>query len=62
MGPLSQSDLPDAVAFAEETVPRLAAGIEDGGVVGVHPIGQLGLAQVLPNVLPKIETKLLSKS
>ena len=45
MGPLAQADGHDDPEFVDESVPGLAAGLDDGVVGGEDTIGKIVLAQ-----------------
>ncbi len=53
--PLPHADGHDLRRFFDEFVPGLAAGIDDGRVVVEDAVGEIGLSQVLPDVLDRIE-------
>src|SRR4051794_17518624 len=55
-GPLAAGDRGEAVGHRHEPVPRLAAGRDDGLVVRPDPQAELVLAQVLPDVLDRVQT------
>jgi hypothetical protein len=55
VGPLVEADGHDAPWLVGEAVPGIAAGLDDGVVVGEDAIGEMGLAQVLPDVLDRVE-------
>jgi hypothetical protein len=55
VSPLSHSDGHNFPGGFDEAVPGLATGIDDGPVVGEDAAGKIGLAQVLPDVLDRIE-------
>src|SRR5690242_179825 len=54
-GPLAAGDRGEAVGRRQEPVPRLAAGRDDGLVVGPDAQAELVLAQVLPHVLDRVQ-------
>src|SRR3954452_3235720 len=54
-GPLAAGDERGAVGPPQEPVPRLAAGRDDGLVVRPDPQAELVLAQVLPDVLDRVQ-------
>ena len=45
----------DAAWFGGECIPSIAAGIDDGVVAVEDTIAELVLAQVLPDILDRIE-------
>ena len=51
----------DAARFGSECIPRIAAGIDDSVVAGEDTIAELVLAQVLPDVLDRIELGRISR-
>src|SRR4051794_25206335 len=53
--PLAAGDRGEAVGRRHEPVPRLAAGRDDGVVVRPDPQAELVLAQVLPDVLDRVQ-------
>src|SRR5277367_5163464 len=55
MGPISHSDGLDDVWKRGEFVPRLAGGVDDVVVGPEHPVGEPVLAQILPDVLDRVE-------
>jgi hypothetical protein len=55
-GPLAAGDRGEPAGRRREPVPRLAAGRDDGLVVGPDPQAELVLAQVLPDVLARVQT------
>src|SRR5690349_15782550 len=55
-GPLAAGDRGEPVGRPHEPVPRLAAGRDDRVVVGPDPQAELVLAQVLPDVLDRVQT------
>jgi hypothetical protein len=55
-GPLAAGDRGEPVGRRHEPVPRLAAGRDDGLVVRPDPQAELVLAQVLPDVLDRVQT------
>ena len=54
-GPFAARDGGDPVRHGHERVPGLAAGFDDGLVAGPDPQAELVLAQILPDVLDRIE-------
>jgi len=48
-------DRGDAIAFFNEVVPRLADGFQDGVMAVENPVGEEALAQILPDILLRIE-------
>ena len=55
MGPLAQSDGHDFPRLIDQAVPSLAGGIEDI-VVGLEDaVGEVGLPEVLPEVLDRVQ-------
>jgi len=53
--PVPRGDGGDSVGLVEELLPSVLAGIENVGVALEHPVGEIGLAQVLPDVLRRVE-------
>src|SRR5438046_9717697 len=54
-GPLAAGDRGEAVGRGHEPVPRLAAGRDDGVVALPDAMAELVLAQVLPDVLDRVQ-------
>src|SRR4051794_27040415 len=54
-GPLAAGDRGEPVGRRHEPVPGLAAGRDDRVVVGPDPQAELVLAQVLPDVLDRVQ-------
>src|SRR4051812_25054299 len=54
-GPLGAGDRGEPVGRRHEPVPGVAAGRDDGVVVGPDPQAELVLAQVLPDVLDRVQ-------
>ncbi len=60
-GPFAVGDLGDFVGEVDQGVPRGAAGIDDGLFVVVDPVGEKVLAQVLPDVLDRVELRRVAR-
>jgi hypothetical protein len=52
--PLAGGDGGDSAGLVEELLPSVLAGIENVVVALEHPVGEIGLAQVLPDVFGRI--------
>src|SRR6202521_1533607 len=55
--PLSRGDGGDSAGLVEQLLPGVLAGIEYVVVALEHPVGEIGLAQVLPDVFGRIELR-----
>ena len=55
MRPISQSDGHDRLWLIDELVPGLATGLDDGVVIFEDAVGEPILAQVLPDVLDRVQ-------
>src|ERR1700674_362725 len=55
--PLSGGDGGDSAGLVEQLLPGFLAGIENVVVAFEHPVGEIGLAQVLPDVFGRIELR-----
>ncbi len=53
--PIALSDRGDAACLGEKFSPSVLAGVEDGGVIREHAVAEIGLAQILPDVLGRVE-------
>ena len=53
--PFSHSDRCDCFGLSDQSAPGIAAGVEYGAVCWEHAVGQPVLAQVLPDVLDRVE-------
>src|ERR1700677_4908880 len=54
-GPVAGGDRGDAPGFGEKFSPGVLAGVKDVGVGGEHTVGEIGLSQILPDVLGCVE-------
>ena len=41
--------------LGEKFSPCVLAGVEDGGVIGEHPVAEIGFSQILPDVFGRVE-------
>src|SRR6266705_3974350 len=55
--PVSRGDGGDSAGLVDELSPGVLAGIENVVVALEHPVGEIGLAQVLPDVFSRIELR-----
>ena len=55
MGPISQSDGHDRLWLIDELVPGLATGLDDGVVIFEDAVREPILAEVLPDVLDRVQ-------
>ena len=55
MRPIAQADRHDGPGLIEKLVPGVAAVLDDIGLGGEHPIGEPVVAQILPDILGRIE-------
>ena len=55
MGPISQSDGHDRLWLIDELVPGLATGLDDGVVIFDDAVREPILAEVLPDVLDRVQ-------
>ena len=55
MSPVSHSDGPDGLWLCDEPVPCLTSGVEDGVVVLEDAVREPVLAEVLQDVLDRVE-------
>src|ERR1700730_4800563 len=53
--PIARRDGGDTAGLVEELSPSGLTGVENVGVVLEHPVGEIGLAQILPDVLRRVE-------
>ncbi len=53
--PLSHTDPHDHPTLVDEPVPGLAGSVVDGVVAVEDPVRQVGLAQILPDVLDRVQ-------
>src|ERR1700685_616070 len=56
-GPVAGGDRGDAAGFGEKFSPGVLAGVKDVGVGGEHTVGEIGLSQILPDVLGCVELR-----
>jgi transposase-like zinc-binding protein/putative transposase len=56
-GPVAGRDRGDAPGFGEKFSPGVLAGVEDVGVGREHTVGEIGLSQILPDVLGCVELR-----
>ena len=56
-GPVASRDRGDAPGFGEKFSPGVLAGVEDVGVGREHTVGEIGLSQILPDVLGCVELR-----
>src|SRR5215831_13549049 len=53
--PIARCDGGDSSGLVDELLPSFLAGIKNVGVGLEHAVGEIGLAQVLPDVLSRVE-------
>ena len=53
--PIARGNGSNSADLGEELAPGTLAGIEDGGVAVEDAVGEIGLAQILPDVFGRVE-------
>ena len=55
MSPFSRSDGHDCFGLIDELVPSFATGLDDGVIIFEDAVGEPILAQVLPDILDRVQ-------
>jgi hypothetical protein len=60
-GPIAPGDRGDAAGLGDKFSLSALAGVKDGGVIVEHPVAEIGLAQIPPDVFCRIEFRTSSR-